>query len=147
MRSPEDHESAEYAAFVRLYDAGLIHSTAEPIWLDGTAIYLRCTITEAGREVLDEVNERMGDLAPGDEPMLLGLKEGRDIIIRHVNNLHGASNQLGIRITIEEVNQATAQVKESGPKVIRRLLTEWVPQSMTSSAIKSLIDILKASFG
>ena len=140
--SPDDHESAEYTAFVRLYDAELIGSKVEPIRFRGIAHarFLRCTITEAGRDVLDEVNQRMGDIAPGDEPMLLGLKEGRDIIIRHVRNLHRASNELGIRITIEEVNQATAQVEKSGPKVIRRLFTEWIPQSMASSTFKAVFD-------
>ena len=111
------------------------------------AKYFRCTITEAGRDVLDEVNERSGKVDPNDEPLPLGLEEGRDIIIRHVRNVHGASNGLGIRITIEEVDEAEEQVGKSGPKVVKKLLTEWVPSSLTSSSMKMLFDIVKTALG
>lgn len=148
--SPSDDDSAEYAAFVRLYEAGLIDSEFEPIRLhDGRtgARYRHCKITEAGRDVLDEFNERLGEVDADDEPLLLGLKEGRDIIIRHVRGVHGASNGLGIRITIEQVDEAEAQIGKSGPKVVKRLLTEWVPSSLTSSTIKTLFDILGRALG
>ena len=75
------------------------------------------------------------------------VQEGRDIIIRHVHNVHGASNELGIRITIEEVREAEAQVGRSGPKAVKRLFTEWLPNSLTSSTMKMLFDILKAALG
>lgn len=145
--SPDDYESVEYAAFVRLYEAGLIASEIEPLFQDGRerrAQYLRCTITEAGRDVLDDINQKPGEVDADDAPILLGLKEGREIIIRHVRNVHGASNELGIRITIEEIDEAEAQVRKSGPKVVKRLLTEWVPSSLTSSTMKMLIDIVRS---
>ena len=146
--SPADPESADYAAFVRLYQAGLINSTAKPSQFRGTPPrYRTCTITEAGRDVLDEYKERMGEVAPGDELLLLGLKEGREIIIGHVRNVHRASNGLGIQITIAEVEKATAQVDRSGPKAVKRLLTEWVPSSLTSATMKMLFDILKTALG
>ena len=146
--NPASNESVEYAAFVRLYDAGLIDSDVEPIrFLHGGTRYHDCKITEAGREVLDEINERLGEIDHGDEPMLLGLKERRRIIIQHVRNVHGASNGLGIRITMEEIGEAEAQIGKSGPKVVKRLLTEWVPSSLTSSTMKLLFDILKTALG
>ena len=148
--SPADDESVEYVAFVRLYDAGCIDTESEPlVFLDGggsRARYFNCKITESGREVLEQLDEKLGEIGHGDEPMLMGLGEGRRIIIEHVRNLHGASNQLGIRITVEEVQDATEQVGRSGPKVIKKLLTEWVPSSLTSSTVKMLFDILR-NFG
>ena len=145
--SPADDESVEYVAFVRLYDAGCIDT--ELVVLEGggsRALYRDCKITESGREVLEQLDEKLGEIEHGDEPMLMGLGEGRRIIIEHVRNLHGASNQLGIRITVEEVQEATEQVGRSGPKMIKKLLTEWVPSSLTSSTVKMLFDILR-SFG
>ena len=146
--SPDDDESVEYVAFVRLYDAGYI-DTDRFFVPNGIGIrprYFDGKITESGREVLEQVGEKFGSVEHGDEPILMGLGEGRRIIIEHVRNLHGASNQLGIRITVEEVQDATEQVGRSGPKVIKKLLTECVPSSLTSSTVKMLFDILR-NFG
>ena len=146
--SPADDESVEYVAFVRLYDAGCIDTDTffVPDGIGTRARYFDGKITESGREVLEQVGEKFGSVEHGDEPLLMGLGEGRRIIIEHVRNLHGASNQLGIRITVEEVQDATEQVGRSGPKVIKKLLTEWVPSSLTSSTVKMLFDILR-NFG
>lgn len=147
--SPRDHDTAEYAAFVRVYEASLIDSEIDPMRFYGTtgAHYRDCKITESGRDVLDEANKKLEEVDTDDEPLLLGLKEGRDIVIRHVRNVHGASNGLGIRITIEEVDQATAQINKSNPRVVKKLLTEWIPSSLTSSTMKMLFDILKTALG
>lgn len=62
---------ADYAAFVRCYDAGWLTSSAGPKdAYDGTGMphYRRCTITEAGREKLDH-------------SLSFSLEEGKRIII------------------------------------------------------------------
>lgn len=149
LDSPPDDQGAEYAAFVRLYEAGLIDSPLEPLmFLDGggsRARYRECKITEGGRDALDQLVEKLGNVDRGDEPMLMGLNEGRKIVIEHVRNLHGASNELHIRITVEEVEEAADRVGKSDPKVVKRLFTEWLPSSLTSSTIKMLFDILRMS--
>ena len=103
-------------------------------------------ITEAGRNVLDEVNEQ-GEVYLDDEVVLLGLKEGREIIICHVRNMHSAGNDLDMRVTTEDVEKAEVEVGKSGPKVVKRLLTEWLPNSMAGQAVKTLFDLLKAGLG
>ena len=149
LDSPPDDQSVEYVAFVRLYEAGLIDTSLDPLFLDGRRSrprYRECKITESGRDALDQLVEKLGDVDSGDEPMLMGLNEGRKIIIEHVRNLHGASNELHIRITVEEVEEAAERVSRSDPKVVKTLLTEWLPSSLTSSTMKMLFDILR-TFG
>ena len=147
LDSPPDDQGAEYAAFVRLYEAGLIDTPLEPlVFLDGggsRARYRECKITESGRDALDQLVEKLGNVDSGDEPMLMGLSEGRKIIIEHVRNLHGASNELHIRITVEEVEEVTERIGKSSPKVVKKLLTEWLPSSLTSTTIKTLFDMLR----
>lgn len=148
LDSPSDYQSAEYAAFVRLYEAGLIDTSVDPLFFGGRRSYphyRECKITESGRGALDQVAEELGNIDSGDELMLMGLSEGRRIIIEHVRNLHGASNELHIRITVKEVEEVTEQVGKSGPKVVKKLLTDWLPSSLTSSAIRMLFDILRMS--
>ena len=145
LDSPPDNQSVEYVAFVRLYEAGLIDTSFDPLFLDGRRSrprYRECKITESGRDALDQLVEKLGNVDSGDEPMLMGLNEGRKIIIEHVRNLHGASNELHIRITVEEVEEITKRVSKGSPKMIKRLLTEWLPSSLTSSAIKTLLGML-----
>ena len=50
--------------------------------------------------------------------MLMGLSEGRKIAIERVRNLHGASIELHIRITVEGVEEAAERVGKSGPKKV-----------------------------
>ena len=149
LDSPSDYQSAEYAAFVRLYEAGFIDTSVDPLFFGGRRSYphyRECKVTESGRDALDQVAEELANVDSGDEPMLMGLNEGRKIIIEHVRNLHGASNELHIRITVEEVEEAAERVSKSDLKVVKRLLTEWLPSSLTSSTMKMLFDILR-TFG
>lgn len=144
INSPEDHHGDEYRAFVRLHDAGYIAAEVRPWSESGTPgkHYMQCNITASGRRVLAEVMVNMGATAPGDEPMVMGLDEGRNVIIQQVNNLHGHGNRFDVHVTADEVREAERQVKESGPKTVKKAVTEWLPQSFVVNAMKQLFAIL-----
>ena len=142
--APEDKASKEYAAFIQSRDNKWLIPVASKqsrhpanpnfprFYIDRG--HMGYKIAESGRDILDEYE---GNLS------ILNEKEGREVIINVITNIHMSGNENDAHLTAEEITKFQEMIEKSEASTIGNIIKNWLPtiRGITASEI---INTLKA---
>ena len=121
----------------------LLQYVSDGVWFDthitGMTAGVYNTIDEAVMDLADQHRALIG--TDGDE-LTIQAGEARIIIQGTVRNLQINQNALGIQLTDETRERIDEAVNQADTVTLKRVLKEWIPQSLLGAGVATLLSML-----